>query len=109
MYAPTVGLQQQAGASDIMPVDATVLRSSRGVYTVIFHGLASPHGTADVYPYSAVAGCAAVDSAPAGADERVDVVCERQGTLTDTPYVISFSGAPRSGGQAGVRSGGIRW
>jgi hypothetical protein len=76
-----------------VPVDATVLRPTAGTYTVIFHGLASAHGTAGVYPYSGHAGCAAVDLATVGPDEHVDVVCEERGTLTDTPYVISFSGS----------------
>jgi hypothetical protein len=84
-------MEQQRGASDVVPVDATVLRSGPGVYTVIFPGLAVPHGTAHAYPYTGVAGCAAVDLSPMGTDEHVDVVCEQRGTLTDATYLINFS------------------
>ena len=93
-YSPSVGVQNEPGTADIVPLDATVTRSSRGVYTVILHGLASAHGSADVYPYSGRAGCATVDMAPVGADEHIDVVCEQQGVFTDTPYIINFSGSP---------------
>ena len=93
-YVPRVGVERHSSDGDVVPVDAEVTRSATGRYTVVFHGLAAPDGTAHAYPYSSIAGCAAVDWAKVGPDEHVDVVCEHQGVLTDSPFEISFSDSP---------------